>query len=117
MELTFTRRITATPVSIETDSGVEEFELREMKSVERDRYLDSVRSRVKYNAKGEPMGLKSFEGMHADLVSRCLFRKDGSLVDIKELQEWPCSIVTDIFNAAQKLNRLNEDAEAQEKNG
>lgn len=92
------------------------YELVEMDAAQRDRHLDSVRLRVDIDEGGKPR-IKKFEGLQAELVSKCLRSKEsGVFVQVKEIQTWPASIVSGLYVAAQGLNHLTEkDPEA--KNG
>ena len=110
------KRATEAVVLDRGDDTHEDLELREMLGDERDSYLDSLGDRVKLDSKGKPIGVKKFDGMQADLLSRCLYRGDV-LVTAKEIQKWPCSISQTLFVAAQSMNHLstNKD-EGEEKN-
>ncbi len=95
------------PIVMTDDNGNETaYELREMVAGSRDKYLDMLSQRMSKDAKGKATGIKKFEGMHADLLSMCMFKEDGKLVGKEEIQKWPGTVVTQIFQAAQRLNSL-----------
>jgi hypothetical protein len=113
-QLKFSNRIKFWPVEIESSSPGGEtakYELREMKASVRDRYMDKMSARLQINAKGDVVGIKKFDGMQIDLVSQCLFDKDGKLVSDSTLKEWPSGTVADLFEAAQELNHLRKPSE------
>lgn len=115
MALKFNLKTEIVPLQLTAaDGSVNEYELREMTAAMRDRYMSALGARVQFNDKGEPAGIKSFDGMQADLITQCLFDSTGKLVTKEEVQSWPASVVSDIFKEAQKLNRLDRDASAEE---
>lgn len=116
--LQFNLKKNSIPVVIEDgDATPLNLTLVEMSAAQRDQYLDSIQARMGYDVKGSPTGLKKFDGLQADLLTRCLLKEDGKMVTREQVQGWPSSIVSDLFKAAQKLNHLNkeEDEEKQEK--
>ena len=105
----FTTTIKTVPVELEMDGKTEEYILREMDSATRDKYLDSMASRMRLDKDGKPTGVTKFEGMQADLLVNTLRKKDGSAVRKETIQSWPSSTVSALFEEAQKLNLLNRD--------
>ena len=107
-------------VLIETEEGTDvNMELREMSASERDSYLESLTKRVRFDPAGRPGGVKDFTGIHADLLTRCLFRENQS-VPHGEIQGWPASVTSELYAMAQKLNGLDKDTKGLEpdsKNG
>lgn len=108
--LKFTLKSNAVPVTLTLEEGSDlELEMREMVASARDSYLDRLSSRMRYDNDGKPAGIKKFEGMQAELLASCLFRKEGGkAVTSADIQGWPASVVSDLFKAAQELNHLNE---------
>lgn len=110
MGLTFKLKREDIPVTIEVEQGNNlNLRLVEMTSAQRDQYLDATCARMGFDAKGNAMGIRKFDGMHADLLTRCLVKEDNTTISLKELQTWPASVVTSLFEEAQKLNHLNQD--------
>jgi len=95
------------PVTLKNGEGEVAYELREMTSLMRDQFLDKLATRTRMDAQGRPVGLNKFEGLQSDLLSRCLYR-DGKLVEVKEIQGWPSSVVSELYKQAQVINYLNE---------
>ncbi len=117
--LEFTLSSQTIPVVIKTGDGkILNLELREMTAAQRDKHLDSVSSRMAYDADGKPTGIKKFEGMQADLLVLCLWRSDGNGVLKEEIQKWPAAVVASLYQEAQVLNHLiKPEGDAPEKNG
>jgi len=108
MALKFTLITTALAVTL--DGG--EYEIREMTAAARDAYMDTLSERVVIDKEGKAAGIKKFDGMQAELVSRCLFLKsDGSQVTKETIQGWPASTVASLFDECQTLNHLNTGAQ------
>lgn len=111
MPLRFKLNIEALPVILENNGKDVAYEIREMVAADRDQYLDTVSERVRIDKDGNAAGIKKFDGMQADLLSRCLFLteegKSPSLVAKSVIQGWPSSVVSGLFLEAQKLNKLN----------
>lgn len=109
MGLTFNLKKNDTPVTIEGEQGVtQNLRLVEMSAALRDQYLDTVAARM-HIVNGQPAGIKKFDGMQADLLSRCLLKEDGKPVTPSEIQGWPSSVVASLFDEAQKINSLNKE--------
>jgi len=95
-------------VVLQSEKGEQEYYISEMTAEERDDYLQALSSRVKVDEEGRPQGLKDFRGIQAELLSRCLRTKKGELVKKEEIQSWPSSVVTSLYEIAQKINLLSE---------
>lgn len=117
--LEFTLATQTIPVVIKTTDGkILNLELREMTAAQRDKHLDSVSSRMSFDADGKPVGIKKFDGMQADLLVLCLWRTDGNGVSTEEIQKWPAAVVSQIHAKAQEMNHLAKAEEDEpEKNG
>lgn len=101
------------PVVIQDDKGIEtKWELREMRAEDRDKYLTQVLSFTRYDSNGKPVGFKTFEGVHAALLGRCMFQmegeNDGKLITPAQLKAWPATVVSTLFKAAQALNSITD---------
>lgn len=103
-------------LTLEKEDGQEcNCELREMSAAQRDDYLQSLSVRMNRDASGQAAGISDFKGLHAELLTRCLY-VEGKLVSAEEIQEWPASVLVDLYNIAQQLNKLAGD-EAESPNG
>lgn len=108
-----TTSVNSVPVPMCIDGVDVNYELREMMAGERDKYLDQLSKRIRLDATGKPCGIQKFEGMHAELLSRCMFKGgDTTPVPMDTVQKWPATVVAELFKEAQKLNRLTEDEKA-----
>lgn len=113
--LKFSLKTSTVPVTLEANGKVVDYELREMTAAARDTYLDSLGERLRVDKDGKPAGIKKFEGMQADLLTRCLFStQQNKTVSRDEVQGWPSSVVSALFKEAQKINLLNEEKDAGE---
>lgn len=116
-ELKFKLTGVAVPVTLElSDGATQTLEIREMSAAAREQYLDALSGRMSRDEKGEAVRVTKFDGFHASLLSRCLYRGE-KLVESKEIQAWPSSIVSDLFTAAQEINRLGKSEGEPIKNG
>lgn len=114
MGLSFNLKRNDTPIAIESDQGTQNLRLIEMTAAVRDQYLDTVAARM-HIVNGQPAGIKKFDGMQSDLLSRCLVKEDGKPVTPTEIQNWPASVVGALFEAAQKVNGLNKEEDREKK--
>jgi len=112
-------KLTPNVISLTLESTNNEstpYELHEMTAATRDKYLDSMNARMQVGPDGKAIGVKRFDGLQTELLALCLKQKDGTLVPAKVIQEWPASVVTELYGLAQKANRLNlGEAEADSK--
>lgn len=124
MDLTFSLKPKVKPVIIETDDGIKHnYELREMMAAERDKWLDEFSARAKISGAGKNrkanVNVSKFDGFQADLLTKCLFL-DGQPVTRKQVQAWPVTMVSILYEEAQILNGLvaeaKEEEETSEKN-
>jgi len=105
------------PVILNNKEGVEtKYTLREMNGKERDSYLNTIGNKMKLSGSGKVIGLKSFDGLQAGLLSRCMIDENGDKVDEHTIQGWPTKTQTSLFKTAQVMNALDQDAEDEAKN-
>ena len=103
-------------VVLESEGVETPYLLREMNGKERDSHLTSIADRMKYDAKGNVKGLKSFDGLHAALLTRTLFTEDGKPVSVDVIQDFPASVVSKLFDKSQEINALDDDSAKEAKN-
>lgn len=103
--LNLTLDTVSVPVTLTGEDGTEAlFELREMSGAKRDKYLNTMKSKV--NTKDQT--LKDFTGSQSTLIASCLFDLattkpvPQSLVD-----SWPARVQLSLYEAAAELNKLN----------
>lgn len=93
---------------------VDDFIVREMDGTERDQYLTETGARAR-PVKGGAIMVKDFNGMNADLLKRCVFKKDANgdfkSVHKNAIQSWPAKMQSIIFKKALELNDLNPKKE------
>jgi hypothetical protein len=120
----FQSHLTRIPVDIDR----EDFALVELSGKERDKYTQSMSKRMRYNAKGQPAGLKSFDGLQASLLMKTLHRAEldrtntddvkvveiHDLVSQEEIQGWGSKMQTELFQDAQELCGMDDDEDDEE---
>lgn len=99
---------------------VEEYTIREMNGQQRDLHMNATGNRVRW-VDGKTAGIKDFNGMQADLLTRCLYGPDGKIVTAGAIQAWPATLVSALYKRAQALNAISgkgaaDDAEDEAKN-
>jgi len=103
-------------VEIEDQNGeVTVYTVRELSGAEREKYLDTVNARMKFED-GKPVGFTSYEGSYTKLVSMCMVDDDGKKVNPETVKNWPQSTVEELFRLAQRLSGLDLRAEEEAKN-
>lgn len=105
------------PIELGGDEGEPiKLVMHEMSAAKRDAYLDTLTTRTRYEG-GKAVGIKKFDGMQADLIVACVTKEDGTPITVKEVQQWPSSVVSQLYDKAQELNHLGETKKEQsEKN-
>ncbi len=93
-----------------------ECELRELTGADRNKYLNKLTSRVKIGKDGQAVGIKSFEGFQADLLSKCLYGPQEELFTVEDIEALPSSTQEALFKKAQELNSLDAGNPSDEKN-
>lgn len=116
-ELKFSLKLKEIPVQITAvDGSPKSFVLRELNGRGRDEYLNEMGGRMKFNAEGKTEGLSDYRNLMSGLLSQCLYDEENKLVDEKTLQEYPASVLSDLFDAAQELSALDKGAAKEAKN-
>jgi hypothetical protein len=101
---------TSQKVVATTPAGAMEFEIRELDADSRDSYMDLLGQRIDIGTDGQPHRIKKVSGMHTELLELCLYR-EGKRVPASEIGKWPSSVVSVLFTAAQKINKLSKSEE------
>jgi hypothetical protein len=98
----------------------EDYVLVELTGKGRDAYMNNLGARMRVKEDGSPAGIKNFDGLQADLVTRCLkkIKEDGTRGDITPavIQGWPARVQTALFDRAKEISGLSDDAEEKAKN-
>lgn len=106
MELKFSLQLQSVTVRLDDKP----YQLRELTGQTRDTYLDKNAGRLKMDG-GKVVGLKTYDGIQSDLLSLCLHDPTGKLVPKEEIQRWPASVVTALFDEARRISKLAADEE------
>ena len=103
----FTRDLKEIPFQVDED----EYVLRELKSKERDAYMNDQNKRIVSLSNGTNK-IKDFAGIQVDLLGKCVYKLGADKPVLKaELQEWPAGVQQKIFDAAIEMNGLSEEAD------
>jgi len=111
-ELRVSKRLKVVPVIMEDGDEEKAWKLKELDGVSRNKYLDKLKSRVKFNQGGQA-SITSFDGFQAELLKRTLYNELDELVSVDEIESLPASTQQALFEASQKLSQLNEDKDAE----
>jgi hypothetical protein len=115
-ELVFKTTLKEVPISIDGKS----FVLRELDGRQKGKYLNKMGGRIVLNNKGEVSSFKDYAGLESILLEQCLYDEDEKLVPASMMEGWPSTMLTMLFDQAQILSGLNEEArkkqEAEAKN-
>ena len=104
-------------IVLENEQGKEEvYILREISGEEREKYLTSMASSMRFNEDGKPVGIDSFVGLHTSLLAMALVRQDGSPVTATFIKSFPASVQIALFKKAKELSGLVDSAKEEAKN-
>jgi len=110
-------RLKEVSIELEGEKGeVKKWKLRELNGTDRNGYLNKMSSRVKTGKDGKSVGIKSFDGFQADLLSLCLYDENGELVSAEDIETLPSNAQQKLFEKAQEISGLNVGSEEIEKN-
>ena len=99
---------------VNVDGSKKEYLLKEMDGSGRDKYMNQMQKNMVMKD-GKPQGLKNFEGLYSELLTKTLFDKESSSFVSKEfIQGLPARVSAALFTAAQTLNALNDIPETEE---
>lgn len=104
------------PVVLEKDGVERQCVLKELTGAQRNIYLGKLTSRVRVNKEGKAMGITSFKGFQADLLSHCFYNEEDQLFSVEEIEELPSSTQQMLFDTAQELSGLDVEGGDEEKN-
>jgi hypothetical protein len=127
----FTLEQQEVPVKIYDKEHDEEkwYIIREFTAKERDAWLNDVSGRMRTSEAGNVTGVKNFTGMQGMLLTLtmthadCESSKDGDTiisngkkVDMNTVQKWPARLQTRLFELAQRICGLDDEAQERAKN-
>lgn len=97
-----------------SDGTVVEYTLRELIGDQLTAYMDTQRANVDILPDGKTM-IKSFNGMHVNLLSRTVYDENDRMVPPTEIIKWPATMVQELFEDASKLSGLDKKAKEESK--
>lgn len=93
------------------DGQASTYYLRELSGAARDKYLNRMKDRMKFDDKGKPCGIKSFDGLQSSLLQETLYDSENKLVERKVLDQFPASVLDALYTKSQELSALDEKEE------
>lgn len=109
--LVFDTTLKKVPVTLIKDNGEKEkCELRELTGNARDKHISKFIDRAEFDEKGNFVRFKSFDGMTVGLLSLSLFHNDGKPFTVEELDKLPSSVLKQLYNKAQEISGLTQEA-------
>ena len=107
-KLVFSIALKEVPVTLtDKDKVVKNYVLKELTGEQSAEYLDGMSKRIKFS-KGEMESISSLKGLQSDLLVLCLRDSEDVAVPKKEIEGYPASVQTKLFNAAQELSGLTD---------
>jgi hypothetical protein len=114
MTTKFSLKLKTESIVITNAQGKDEnWELREMISAERDKFMDLLKERVELDGEGNVKTIKKVEGTHNELLTRTLFL-NGIPVKADVLNSWPATAVGELYRQSQILNGLTKAVSEQQ---
>lgn len=102
--------------------------IREMDADRRDKYFDRIGNRLEVKSDGTSR-VKKFSGTQSDLLTLCMYEAEvddsadepqvthvGKIVDLKTVLKLPARVQERLFEIAQRLSGLDDQAEERAKN-
>lgn len=109
-----------TPVTLVFKSKKEKCLVKEMNGTDSANYMKAIGENIDYtigeDGKATITGIKSFAGMETELLTRSLFHGDGKPFTKDEIDGLSASAQKKLFNVAQELNAITEEAKEELKN-
>lgn len=90
--------------------------IRELSGAQRDAFLNDMGGRMKFTAAGKMEGLSDYTDLQTGFLALCLYDETGESVALEILREYPASVLSGLFEIAQKLSGLDKGAESKAKN-
>lgn len=113
-EIVCTTDLSERPVKI--DGG--DYVIRELLGKAKGKWMTKMGPRMKMDHRGQPVGVKNFEGLQASLICLCMFEKvSGTAVTEEIIENWPAKVQDKLFLACQKINGMTTQSAEAAKNG
>ena len=86
------------------------YTLKEMDGIEPGKWRAEMGDRAKFNAAGSVIGMKTYTGVEASLISRCLFDPQDRPVSKDTITGWSTSAQQNLVRLCEKLNGLDKES-------
>lgn len=93
------------------------FTVQEMSGTDLAAWRSDMADRAKFNSSGVVVGLKSYQGVEAALISRCLWDPDGMRVPAEMISQWPSTALQALTKMCEEINGLTKESEEEAKKG
>lgn len=108
--------LSASPAEWKFRMGGKEYCLRELYGTQRDRYMTASQENLKFDQKGNVVGLRSFDDHQVALIKLGLYEKDDSgtftkMVPDAIIRSFPASTQKTLYDRLQKMCGLDPKAD------
>ena len=94
------------PVTIDEKAYV----LKELDGLQKGKYLNVMGKRIVLNDQGKVKAFLDYSGLESTLLAVCLYDEEDNLMKIHEMEKWPSTVLSELFDMAQDLSALKEEA-------
>lgn len=102
-----TKRLKEEVVEIEgLDGQIQDYTVKELNGTVRDDYMKTRKENFDHDKQGNPTGIKEQARLMSNLLKFCVHSPDGALVPQDEIDSWPHSTQTALFQIAAEVNGL-----------
>ena len=114
--VSFTLQLAEQPIEIvRADGTPATYTLRELTGLTRDQYVTGFMARLNRDpTTGKILGMKDIRGMYAALLCLSLFDENNQPVAANVIQGWPAKMQRALYEMAQKISGLQDEAERTE---
>lgn len=94
--------------------GDASYKIREMTGSERDIYNTKIANITRFEAGStKPAGFRTMENIQSWLVASCLKDAQNRDVKLETINDWPASLVQDLYDACREINGMLTPAEVE----
>lgn len=110
------------PVTLENEDGSKtSYFVCELPGPDSEEYMDSSKDRFDFGVSEEGKikieGIKTFKGTYESLLVLSMQTADGGKVSVEEIRKWSSTVQKGLFELAQKVNGMTDEAKEEIKNG
>jgi hypothetical protein len=98
-------------IQVNEDEPAQTFYVVTLTGAEKTAWQNSNVNRVKYDTKGVPVGVKSYDGMESGLIHACLRDDQDKPIPAKEIEKWGSPTLTALSKICIEFNGLADKEE------